>query len=79
MINDNEILFDLIFMDIDMPVMDGMEATKMIRKKIEQMNKRNKTRIVFCSAFESEEQKKICLSIGGDDYVMKPITREKIK
>ena len=50
--------YDLIFMDIDMPIMNGFDATKYIRSKISLFSTQRKlNKIIMCSAYESEEQR----------------------
>ena len=75
--------FDLIFMDIQMPEMDGLEATKAIRKYEEQPATRNSqpaTRhhipIVAMTAYAMKGDREMCLEAGMDDYMTKPIKRE---
>jgi CheY-like chemotaxis protein len=58
---------DLIFMDIMMPVMDGIEATKEIRS----FNK--KVMIIAVTALDDEDSKNIMLRYGAEDYIVKPI------
>jgi len=58
---------DLIFMDIMMPNMDGIEATKIIRSKSK------KTLIIAVSAVDDDERKKLILFNGAEDYISKPI------
>jgi len=57
----------LILMDINMPEMDGITATREIRK----LN--NSVPIIFQTAFASEENEKECLAAGGNDFLTKPI------
>jgi PAS domain S-box-containing protein len=64
--------YDLIFMDIQMPQMDGITATKHIRK----MEIGNKTPIVAMTAYSMKEDKERFLIGGMDDYVSKPIKSE---
>ncbi|MFC2107578.1 response regulator [Bacteroidota bacterium] len=59
--------YNLIIMDIRMPLMDGIEATKHIRK-IEVDNKRDKVKIVGATA---SEHKEVCLDSGMNDYFHK--------
>lgn len=66
--------FDLILMDIQMPVCDGVMATKMIRKKEEQDN--TSIPIVALTAHALEEEKKKYLACGMNGYVTKPINRK---
>jgi len=58
---------DIIFMDIMMPNMDGIEATKIIK------NKYKKVLIIAVSAVDDDERKKLILHNGAEDYVSKPI------
>ena len=60
---------DLIFMDIQMPVMDGIEATKAIRK----LEGITQPYIVALTANASESNKQNCLEAGMDDFLTKPI------
>jgi len=59
--------FDLIFMDLQMPVMNGYEATKYIRN-----NLLLKTPILAMTANCSEVEKNQCLALGMNDYLSKP-------
>lgn len=64
--------FDCILMDIQMPVMDGYTATKIIRQK-QQANEFKDTPILgmTANAFKGDRQK--CLDAGMDDYISKPL------
>jgi CheY-like chemotaxis protein/anti-sigma regulatory factor (Ser/Thr protein kinase) len=64
--------FDLIFMDIQMPEMNGYDATK----KIHRLGV--KTPIIAMTASIDEENKKECLQAGCDDYVSKPIDKARL-
>jgi len=67
--------FDLIFMDIQMPGMDGMATSKEIRR-IENTTKR--TPIVALSAHSMSDKRSELLLAGLDDYVTKPISEEQL-
>ncbi|MCP3898272.1 MAG: response regulator, partial [Desulfobacteraceae bacterium] len=80
--------FDLIMMDIQMPVMDGYQATKLIREyelKIsnsnindsDNFNKKNKIPIIAMTAHAIVGYREKCLKAGMDDYISKPLRREK--
>lgn len=63
--------FDIIFMDVQMPVMDGLEATRFIRNL---GNAIQQPRIVALTANAFEEDKKNCFDAGMDAFLSKPIT-----
>ncbi len=62
--------YDLIFMDWEMPVMDGIEATKLIRAH---QQDENGPWIVALTANASTSHKTACKEAGMDDYVAKPV------
>lgn len=62
----------VILMDIDMPRMDGITATRRIREKGITIP------IIFQTAYESEENKKECFKAGGNEFISKPINIEKL-
>lgn len=68
--------FDLIFMDISMPVMDGFAATKQIRE-FEKVHERH-TPIVAMTAFLLMDEKEKCMEYGLDDYISKPINLNEV-
>ncbi|MFC1821110.1 response regulator [Thermodesulfobacteriota bacterium] len=75
--------YDLIFMDVQMPEMDGLEATGEIRKyESEHLSKTSgKSRrvpIVAMTANAMKGDREICLDAGMDDYIAKPIKREVV-
>jgi PAS domain S-box-containing protein len=61
--------FDLILMDIQMPIMDGYTATQIIRK----MEVSKHTPIIAMTAFALKRDSDKCLEIGIDDYLLKPV------
>ncbi len=68
--------YDLIFMDIKMPVMDGLQTIQFIRNKMEKPAKN--TPIVAVSANVLEKDKKLYKTFKVDGYIIKPYTEEQI-
>ncbi len=64
--------YDLIFMDCQMPVVDGFEATKIIREH-EKSNEKKRIPIVALTANTLETDRKSCFEAGMDDFIIKPI------
>jgi PAS domain S-box-containing protein len=70
-------IFDLIFMDVQMPEMDGFEATRHIRE-MEQASGRERTPIVAMTAHAMTGDRERCLAAGMDDYLSKPLVRAEL-
>jgi len=71
--------FDVILMDIMMPVMDGLEATIKIREQ-EQLNGIHKrTPIIALTANTMDNDRDKCISYGMDEFLPKPFDIEKLK
>ncbi|MGE0498866.1 MAG: PAS domain-containing protein [Ramlibacter sp.] len=68
---------DLIFMDLDMPVMGGLEAVTLLRSH-EQRLQRPRCMIVALSSHDDEATQQRCLASGFDRYLTKPVSRETI-
>lgn len=64
--------FDLVLMDVQMPVMNGFDATREIRK-LEQQQNRERMPIVAVTANAMQGDREKCLEVGMDDYIAKPI------
>jgi PAS domain S-box-containing protein len=69
--------FDLTFMDIQMPVMGGMEATRLIRER-ESLTGGHRL-IVAMTAHAMHEDRERCLDGGMDEYVSKPINIARVR
>lgn len=65
--------YDLVFMDMQMPEMDGLEATKQIHLAIQNGKIAHKPRIVAMTANTMQGDREMCLAAGMDDYLSKPI------
>lgn len=69
--------YDLILMDIQMPVMDGLEATKEMRK-IEKNESLNPTPIIALSAYALKEEKDKSIQAGCNLHLSKPIKKSEL-
>ena len=66
--------FDLVLMDISMPEIDGLEATRQIRA----FASRDLLPIIALTAHIDDEEKTACFDIGMNDYLTKPVIREQL-
>jgi signal transduction histidine kinase/ActR/RegA family two-component response regulator len=69
--------FDLILMDLSMPVMGGLEATRMIRQ-IEKETHQTKCQIIALTANSQPSDTEACLAAGMDDFLAKPFRRHEL-
>jgi CheY-like chemotaxis protein len=73
----NERAYDLVLMDISMPIKDGIEATKCIRR-----NSRGKTPatvpIIALSAHAFDDQRDIAMGVGVDEFITKPVEKDRL-
>jgi signal transduction histidine kinase/ActR/RegA family two-component response regulator len=70
--------FDIVFMDIDMPIKDGILATQEIKER-RNPGRKDYTPIVALTALAMEGDREHILQEGLDDYLSKPLTREKLE
>ncbi|KAG5355323.1 Histidine protein kinase SLN1 [Yarrowia sp. C11] len=67
-------MFDVIFMDVQMPVMDGREATRIIRSKLGYTNP-----IIAVSAYADQSNINDCLATGMETFLAKPLKRPQLR
>jgi CheY-like chemotaxis protein len=65
-------------MDIQMPVMDGIEATREIRAIEEKNNVKDNIKIIAITAYVMEKDRKMCLAAGMDEYLAKPFKPKEL-
>jgi PAS domain S-box-containing protein len=66
-------LYDLVFMDVQMPKLDGLETTRRIRAGLDGVLD-PRVAIVAMTAHAMQGDREVCLSSGMDDYLAKPVT-----
>jgi CheY-like chemotaxis protein/HPt (histidine-containing phosphotransfer) domain-containing protein len=75
--------YDMILMDCQMPLMDGFEASRLIRERELADNARNgekrRVKIIAITGNTTEEDRDLCLSIGMDDFLRKPYSIEELR
>jgi len=70
--------FDLIFMDVQMPVLDGLEATRQIREFEKMTSRPHPVHIIAMTANAMKGDREICLAAGMNDYISKPFRAEEL-
>ena len=71
--------YDIILMDVKMPVMDEYEATKTIRKIEKENGRGERIPIIAMTANNMYEEIQECLSIGMDGFLPKPFMTDDVK
>ena len=65
--------YHLVIMDVQMPMMDGLQATRQIRINEKQVNSSKRLPIIAMTAHALPEHRQMCIDAGMDDYITKPI------
>lgn len=69
--------FDVVLMDMQMPVMDGLTATRLLRAREQGAGKRQVVIALTANAMQSDRER--CFEAGMDDYLSKPLTLEALR
>jgi len=70
--------YDLVFMDCQMPRMDGYEASRSIREFEENSREGTRVPIIALTANAMQDDREKCLNAGMDDYIAKPVKQEAL-
>jgi len=71
-------LYDLVLMDMEMPVMNGLEATRQIRAFEKASGQQHRVFIVALTANDISDKKNDCLEAGMDDFMEKPMQNNRL-
>lgn len=70
--------YRLVFMDVEMPVMGGIEATRELRRRLAEGRLTYTPVVVGCSAYVSAEDRESCLHAGMDFFLEKPVSKASL-
>ncbi|HZX43166.1 MAG TPA: response regulator, partial [Myxococcaceae bacterium] len=72
----SQVTYDVILMDVQMPEMDGLEASRAICAR---WSAAERPRIIAMTAAAMEGDRQACLAAGMDDYIMKPVSLDQLR
>ncbi len=70
--------YDIILMDIQMPVLDGLQATKMIREYEQEVNGKEPAYIIAVTASSLSDTKDDCYNVGINNFLSKPFSEKEL-
>ena len=70
--------YDVILMDVQMPVMDGMEATAELRRRERERPDRPRATVLALTAHAMDDHRRLCLAAGMDGFITKPVTQNDL-
>jgi len=69
--------YDIVLMDMQMPVMDGLTATRLLRQREQQTGHHQVVIALTANAMQTDRE--LCLEVGMDDYLSKPLTLDALQ
>jgi CheY-like chemotaxis protein len=71
--------YDIVFMDCEMPEIDGFDATREIRKFENKSHKKHSVPVIAMTAYAARGDRENCIASGMDDHIPKPITLDVLQ
>jgi two-component system sensor histidine kinase/response regulator len=69
--------YDIVLMDMQMPIMDGLTATRLLRQREQQTGHHQVVIALTANAMQTDRE--LCLEAGMDDYLSKPLTLDALQ